>query len=86
MRRFAVKAQNVILSFALCLGTNAALLFAQVRPPDTHAEALFDFHSDFWINLHHFLYLEAMAEKQPTRVHPATMDNADVATLKSLTR
>jgi hypothetical protein len=84
MRRFAIKAQNVVLCLTLCLGINAASSLAQSHPTDTRSQALFDFHSNFWINLHHFLYLEALSGKPPKGPHPATMDRADIETLNAL--
>lgn len=84
MRRFAINAQNTVLCFFLCLGINAALSFAQATSSNPNSQTLFDFHSDLWINLHHFLYLEALSRKPPKGPHPATMDKADVETLNSL--
>lgn len=45
------------------------------------SQALFDFHSGFWVNLHHFLYAEASAQKGP---HAAIPNEADAQILNSL--
>jgi len=33
-----------------------------VQAAATITPSIFDFHSGFWVNLHHFLYLEALSE------------------------
>lgn len=45
---------------------------------------LFDFHSSFWINLHHFLYLEALSRGPQKGSHPAVVTDEDAAALGSL--
>jgi hypothetical protein len=47
------------------------------RPPAPEARPLFEFHSDFWVNLHHFLYVTARARKG--------VDSTDTAETASLT-
>jgi hypothetical protein len=47
--------------------------------PQSHA--LFDFHSGFWVNLHHFLYAQATAQKGPKSSVP---NEEDMETLSSL--
>lgn len=58
---------------------------AQSTPSAKTAETLFDFHSGFWINLHHFLYLEAAAQK-PSAPRAPTVSQADVEIASSLTQ
>lgn len=50
----------------------------------TAARPLFAFHSGFWINLHHFLYLEALSRGPQRGTHPAALTNEDAAALTSL--
>lgn len=45
---------------------------------------LFDFHSGFWINLHHFLYLEALSRGPQKGPRPAVVTEEDAAVLGSL--
>jgi hypothetical protein len=49
------------------------------------AQTIFEFHSSFWVNLHHFLYLEAFAGQPQQGRHPATMSEEDLATRHTLT-
>ena len=48
------------------------------------APSLFAFHSGFWINLHHFLYLEALSHGPQKGPHPAVLTDEDSAALASL--
>ena len=84
MRHFTTKAQRFVLCFSLCLGINSVSCLAQTPSPSPNSQKIFDFHSDFWINLHHFLYLVALSEKTPKGPHPATMNQVDVETLNTL--
>lgn len=70
-----------VLGFAVCCCI--AFCYAQ-KPPAKTAQLLFDFHSGFWINLHHFLYLEAASGKPSKGPHPAIVSEADTETLNSL--
>jgi hypothetical protein len=51
----------------------AALVFL----PAACADATFEFHSGFWINLHHFLYEQAMADTPPPSASPAWQQAVD---------
>lgn len=81
MRLRQVTKQIFIL--CLALGCSLSLCVAQ-KAPATSQQSLFDFHSGFWINLHHFLYLEALLEQSPAGPHPPVLSEADAASLKSL--
>lgn len=72
--------------FVLCLvvGCFHSVCLAQKTPPTSTPQALFDFHSGFWINLHHFLYLEALSEQSSAGPHPSVLSEPDAAALKSL--
>lgn len=48
------------------------------------AQTIFDFHSNFWVNLHHFLYLEALSEHPEKARRPATLSPEDLASLHAL--
>ena len=84
MRHFVPKTRCLLFCLALCLSVNAATCLAQPHSPKDESQALFDFHSGFWINLHHFLYLEALSEKPQRGPHPAIVNKADAETLNSL--
>jgi hypothetical protein len=72
-----------LLSFALCCLANSAVCAAQARPADS-AENLFDFHSGFWINLHHFLYWQALSSEPPKGSHSITLNKSDSEELQRL--
>ena len=56
---------------------------ASIEAP--RSPALFEFHSGFWVNLHHFLYAEAKAQKGVQKgTNAAILDSADAQTLRSL--
>ena len=62
-----------------CLAAGPAPSPREADPGAAHA--LFDFHSGFWINLHHFLYEEAAAGDtgpRPTAHEPESQDDASV--------
>lgn len=48
-------------------------VFAQVAPPPR----LFDFHSGFWMNLHHFLYRQAQLAEPQSGSHSLALTKAD---------
>jgi len=56
-----------------------------VQSPATTTPSIFDFHSGFWVNLHHFLYLEALSEHPENARRPATLSPEDLAILCALT-
>ena len=80
MGRPKIKYGFHVFCFVVCLATNASDLFAQAESPAN----LFDFHSAFWINLHHFLYLEALSQNPQKGPHPAVVSQSDTAVLNSL--
>jgi len=78
---FAVHIQNFLPAFCLCV--IAVLCPARADASAGATPAIFEFHSGFWINLHHFLYLEALSDK-PHKGSRETVSTADADTLKSL--
>lgn len=64
-----------------CLVFLASLMAAPSAAQQPHA--LFEFHSGFWVNLHHFLYLEALSDR-PNKEHLAILTAADEEALRSL--
>ena len=57
---------NVRISHLLLVGWTLACTSAAASPPSTAARAtttLFDMQSNFWVNLHHFLYATARARR-----------------------
>src|SRR5258708_7164668 len=74
--------KRAILAGALLLGLQGQTAFAQGGPPETLAgKALFTFHSGFWVNLHHFLYVlgrarngTADSQRRAVREAPADLD------------
>jgi hypothetical protein len=67
----------------LCLVLCCPLAIAAQTSPSP-VQALFDFHSGFWINLHHFLYLEAASQKPQPGPRRATVRPSDADVLGSL--
>ena len=61
------------------------LLVFAVQPAATTTQSIFNFHSGFWVNLHHFLYLEALSESPQKGSHPASVTPTDQSALQSLT-
>lgn len=57
---------------------------AQSTVSEEAARPLFDFHSGFWINLHHFLYLEALSRTPQKGSYPAGLTDDDAVALASL--
>jgi hypothetical protein len=68
---------------ALLLGLSTLPAFAQNN--NSPAQSIFDFHSGFWVNLHHFLYLEALTERPQEARRPANLSPEDLTTLHALT-
>ena len=73
------------VAVAFLVGCCSIGVHALATAPATTAQTLFDFHSGFWINLHHFLYLEAAAQK-PNGPRAPTVSPADGEIASSLTR
>lgn len=84
MRRLVTKARSLAFCLTLCLNMSAVACLAQSHSPKGKPQALFDFHSGFWINLHHFLYLEALSGKRQKGPHPAIVSRADAEVSNSL--
>ncbi|MFK2878070.1 hypothetical protein [Rhodanobacter hydrolyticus] len=90
--------RSILKSLALGCWVPACLLFAGMvdarqpapspaaPPPADCASpaALFAFHSDFWVNLHHFLYVSAVAAASQNRPHPSRLEADDTATQQRL--
>src|SRR6185437_2185524 len=67
-----VKAMPFVLGVVLfCLRGQAC------AAQQNSAADLFEFHSGFWVNLHHFLYREAQASMPQKGPHPITLAEAD---------
>lgn len=77
-----MKIPAACLAFVLCMSTISAL------GQNNNASAqqrIFDFHSSFWVNLHHFLYLEALSEHPEKSRRPVTLSPEDQTALHALT-
>src|SRR6185503_7855737 len=77
-----------LLSFALCGVAASCAQPSPIRPaPLVAATPLFSFHSNFWVNLHHFLYVTARARAglDATRA-PVTAALADTVGFGALPR
>jgi hypothetical protein len=78
----------LLACFVLILGVSTIPAFAQKRNAQSHdssAQTIFNFHSSFWVNLHHFLYLEALSENPQFSRRPAALSADDLAALHALT-
>lgn len=75
-----------LLRFLPCL----VVLFAAIGWANTQAQAeeankIFEFHSGFWINLHHFLYWQALSTNGHSAKRSLQLRDDDLQELKSLT-
>ncbi len=87
MPRSIVKVLCLMLGMLLCVGAPAAPARAQASAQP--ATAMFDFHSGFWVNLHHFLYMQAVPQLPPKALWPkllssVAMSPADTQALAQL--
>ena len=80
MRSPKLKYRLCVVCLAVCCAANASCLFAQAESPAN----LFDFHSGFWINLHHFLYRQALLSRPQQGPHSLALSPADNDELKQL--
>jgi hypothetical protein len=68
----------------LCFAMNAGSSTAQARAEGKNTQTIFQFHSGFWINLHHFLYWQALAAAPQKGPHRLALNSADAEELKLL--
>ncbi|MBV9084981.1 MAG: hypothetical protein JOZ62_20060 [Acidobacteriaceae bacterium] len=68
----------------LCIAISSYACLSPAQMPPGSSQPIFDFHSGFWINLHHFLYLEALSEKPQEGPYAARLSEADAAILHGL--
>src|SRR5271168_3656544 len=80
MRFLMVLCRFRLVCLALCFAASASCLSAQTESPAN----LFDFHSGFWINLHHFLYRQASLSQPQTGPHSLALTGADNEELQHL--
>jgi hypothetical protein len=89
--RYAISWIAVWLSIATALGQgrlDPALQSADAtstQSPAQNSGKIFDFHSGFWINLHHFMYWQSLSITPRQAVRAQTLDEADDAEFKALT-
>ncbi len=72
------------LCVLLCLTLLPAGSSAQTTPTAPTAQKLFDFHSGLWINLHHFLYWQALSAAPRKGSRPLVLASADQQELRQL--
>lgn len=72
----------VLLMLQFCVALPS---FAVQPSAGATAQSVFDFHSGFWVNLHHFLYLEALVEQPEKARRPASLSQDDLTALHALT-
>jgi hypothetical protein len=70
----------------LCLAVVAVAGLSRCPAQIAKPEPLFDFHSGFWINLHHFLYLQAVAPGAQHGPHPLSLTATDSDELQHLSQ
>jgi hypothetical protein len=75
-----VKYRFRVLCLAVCIAANASCLFARAESPFN----LFDFHSGFWNNLHHFLCRQALLSQPQKGPHSLALTGADSDELQHL--
>lgn len=70
---------TVVCVTAICLSVSLSIRGQSVSPKDQTAKAIFVFHTDeFWLNLHHFLYVLARAENKERDSLREAVSNAPV--------
>jgi hypothetical protein len=87
VRSLVKMAWLMMIGMFLCVGAQASPAPAQA--PASSPRAMFDFHSGFWVNLHHFLYMQAIPELPkkdlwPKLLSSAAMTPADTQALAQL--
>ena len=75
-----VKYRFGVFRLAGCFAANASCLLAQAELTAN----LFDFHSGFWINLHHFLYRQALLSQLQKGPRSLALTRADTDELQHL--
>jgi len=80
MDRSKVKFWTRLLCLAVCVAATVSSPIAEAEPPAN----LFDFHSGFWINLHHFLYRQALLSQPQRGPHSLALTSADSDELQHL--
>jgi hypothetical protein len=85
IRTFGGKRYRFCLYLTLCLGVGIVSCPAQTDTPKQKSDTIFDFHSGFWINLHHFLYWQALSAAPRKGMHPLVLNQADTEEQKRLT-
>lgn len=80
MRSPKLKYRLCVVCLAVCCAANVSCLFAQAESPAN----LFDFHSGFSINLHHFLYRQALLSRPQQGPHSLALSPADNEELQQL--
>jgi len=74
------------LRIALCAVISVGVLATTSRAqPKPAADQRFEFHSGFWVNLHHFLYWNALATPTKNRAGTVVLNRADADEVKQLT-
>jgi hypothetical protein len=80
MRLAFIELRLCVLCFAvLCLGCSPDIVAQQSVPAN-----LFEFHSGFWINLHHFLYRRAQLSEPQNGPHNLALTKVDTDELQQL--
>lgn len=77
MPRSLVKRLGPLLGMLLGMGMPTAPVRAEAS--DSPARPLFDFHSDFWVNLHHFLYMQAVPDLPKKHLWPKLLTSVAMA-------
>lgn len=77
MVRSLVKVACLMVGMVLCMIAPASPSHAQT--PASSTRAMFDFHSDFWINLHLFLYMQAVPELPQKDLWPKLLTSVAMA-------
>ena len=70
--------------FALFSALSISMLQASTLPTASNSANIFEFHSGFWINLHHFLYLEAQLSEAGAGARYPSLTAADKDELQRL--
>ncbi len=80
-----MKRASILLSgmiFKLAFGES--VLTSSISGPPTTSNATFEFHSGFWVNLHHFLYWQALTKRVGQASRHVSLTVGDTAELENL--
>jgi hypothetical protein len=78
------KIRILVIGAVLLLAFISTALASSISESPKTPDSILEFHSGFWVNLHHFLYWQALATTSPQESHPIKLTELDTAELNNL--